>query len=111
MKIVIGVMMVMTAVPIVVYGTLLAFNVYLGHSFDQNVDLMIAMYKHTIYFLLHLNNFAFPAFNFNLFKLRLNLDFLFRMVWQWRFTLPTDLLAVAKKCVACLRLLVSFPFI
>ena len=91
MAIVVGVLMTLAAVPAMIFGTLTAFHVYQGHTSDENIAFVGALYGLT-FDVFTSWTFALPAFSFDLIGL-MALDF--ELVWQWRFVLPSGLLDVA----------------
>ena len=100
MAIVIGALMVLSAVPAMIFGTLSAFQVYrlfgqgatMGDNYEETKAFVFALYGF-MFNVFASWTFALPAFSFNLIGL-LPIDF--DMVWQWRFVLPSDLLDAAS---------------
>ena len=91
MAIVVSVLMTLTMVPAMILGTLTAFHVYQGHTSDENIAFVGALYGLT-FDVFTSWTFALPAFSFDLIGL-MALDF--ELVWQWRSVLPSGLLDVA----------------
>ena len=89
--IVLSVFVLLAIIPAAIFGTLVAFHVYDGHSAQENLDFVAALYQYT-FGVFTSWTFTLPVFRFNLFDLHLDFGFF----WDWQLELPVDLLDAAE---------------